>query len=111
MNLRLPQWKVKEMGEFGYGFDETPAELDDAFIGLSGVLPPLIKLTQIEKSLQLLADEVERTRRRVNALEYIFIPDIEDTIRHIDDRLTELERSNLTRLMKVKELVLEHRGM
>ena len=111
LNLHLPQWEVKEEGEFSYSFAGTSADFDNALAGLSRILPSMVKLAQTEKALQLLADEVERTRRRVNALEYIFIPDMEETVRHIDDRLTELERSNLTRLMKVKELVFEHRGM
>jgi len=109
LNLNLPQWELREEGEFNYGFAETCADFDNALTGLSKILPSMVKLAQVEKALQLLAGEVERTRRRVNALEYIFIPDMEETVRHIDDRLSELERSNLTRLMKVKELVLEHR--
>ena len=111
LNLHLPQWELEEEGKFSYGFAGTCVDFDNALTWLSKILPFMVKLAQAEKSLQLLADEVERTRRRVNALEYIFIPDMEETVRHIDDRLSELERSNLTRLMKVKELVLTHRGM
>ena len=100
-----------EMGTEGdiypYGFANTAAELDEAISTLSELTPRLLKLAETEKSAQLLADEIEKTRRRVNALEYVLIPDLEETIKYIVMKLEENERSNLTRLMKVKDMMLE----
>ena len=92
---------------YPYGFANTTAELDEAISTLSELTPKLLKLAEIEKSAQLLADEIERTRRRVNALEYVLIPNLEETIKYIVMKLDENERSNLTRLMKVKDMMLE----
>jgi len=92
---------------YPYGFANTTAELDEAISTLSELAPKLLKLAEIEKSAQLLADEIERTRRRVNALEYVLIPNLEETIKYIVMKLDENERSNLTRLMKVKDMMLE----
>ena len=92
---------------YPYGFANTTAELDEAISTLSELTPKLLKLAEIEKSAQLLADEIERTRRRVNALEYVLIPNLEETIKYIVMKLYENERSNLTRLMKVKDMMLE----
>jgi len=71
------------------------------------VLPHLLELAQIEKSAQMIAEEIERTRRRVNALEYVQIPDLEETIKYIKMKLDENERGNQTRLMKIKDMMLE----
>ena len=90
-----------------YGLAETSAQLDGAIAGLAEMLPKLIKLAEIEKSCDLLADEIEKTRRRVNALEYVMIPQFEETIRFITMKLDENERSSLTRLMKVKSMIEE----
>lgn len=92
---------------YPYGFANTTAELDEAIATLSELTPKLLKLAEIEKSAQLLADEIEKTRRRVNALEYVLIPNLEETIKYIVMKLEENERSNLTRLMKVKDMMLE----
>jgi len=92
---------------FPYGFANTSGELDGAILALSEVLPHLLRLAELEKSAQLLADEIEKTRRRVNALEYVLIPNLEDTIKYIVMKLDENERGNLTRLMKVKDMMLE----
>ncbi|MEW5783560.1 MAG: V-type ATP synthase subunit D [Bacillota bacterium] len=97
-----------ETGEssiFPYGFVDTSAELDVSIETLSGIMPRLLELAQVEKAVQLLADEIEKTRRRVNALEYVLIPKIEGTIRYITMKLDESERSALTRLMKIKDVV------
>jgi V/A-type H+-transporting ATPase subunit D len=72
------------------------------------VLGRMVELASKEKALELIGDEIERTRRRVNALEYILIPNLEETIRYISMKLSEMERGNLTRLMRVKEIVREH---
>ena len=88
-----------------YGLAETSAQLDGAIAGLAEMLPKLIRLAEVEKSCDLLADEIEKTRRRVNALEYVMIPQFEETIRSITMKLDENERGNLTRLMKVKSMI------
>jgi len=109
MNLRLPQFDVKSQGKVhSYGLLNTSAELDSALGAYSELLPEMLRLAQIERSVELLANEIETTRRRVNALEYILIPNLQDTIRYIKMRLDEIERSNLSRLMRVKEIVQSH---
>lgn len=90
-----------------YGFAFTSGSLDAAVKRLTDMLPDLVRLAELEKSTQLLADEIERTRRRVNALEYIMIPRYEETIRSIVMKLDENERGNLTRQMKVKDMIAE----
>ncbi|TJX13189.1 V-type ATP synthase subunit D [Tissierella creatinini] len=90
---------------YPYGFAQTSSELDDAISKLYGIMPKLLELAEVEKSCQLMADEIEKTRRRVNALEYRTIPDLEDTIRFIRMKLDESERSTITRLMKVKDII------
>lgn len=92
---------------YPYGFANTTGELDEAIATLSDLAPELLKLAEMEKSAQLLADEIEKTRRRVNALEYVLIPNLQETIKYIVMKLDENERSNLTRLMKVKDMVLK----
>lgn len=90
-----------------YGFAFTSAELDSAVADLTAVLPDLIRLAQAEKTAQMLASEIEKTRRRVNALEYIMIPQYQAAIRKITMKLDENERGNITRLMKVKSMIAE----
>ncbi len=84
-----------------------PSELDGAVLDLAAVLPELIELAEVEKTCNLLADEIEKTRRRVNALEHVMIPELTETIRFITMKLEENERANLNRLMKVKEMMTE----
>lgn len=96
-----------EKNIYPYGFATTSGELDGAVSTLAEVLPYLLELAQMEKSGQLLAEEIEKTRRRVNALEYVMIPQLEETIKYITMKLDENERGNLTRLMKVKDMMLE----
>ena len=91
---------------YSYGFAFTSADLDDAVKSLADVLPDLIRLAEIEKSCQLMADEIEKTRRRVNALEHVMIPETQEQIRYITRKLDENERSTQTRLMKVKDMML-----
>ena len=91
---------------YSYGFALTPGELDDAVKAFSDVMPKLLKLAEVEKSCQLMASEIEKTRRRVNALEHVMIPQYEETIRYITMKLDENERSTTTRLMKVKDMML-----
>lgn len=92
---------------FPYGFAFTSFELDDAVMSLNGLLPDLIKLAEIEKSCELMAAEIEKTRRRVNSLEHVMIPRYEETIKYISMKLEENDRSSRTRLMKVKDMLLE----
>ncbi len=96
-----------ETDMYPYGFAGTASELDSAIATLSELTPTLLKLAELEKSAQLMADEIEKTRRRVNALEYVLIPNLEETIKYIVMKLDENERGNLTRLMKVKDMMLE----
>ena len=90
---------------YPYGFAQTSGELDDAISKLYGIMPQVLELAQVEKSAQLMADEIEKTRRRVNALEYRTIPELTETIKYIRMKLDENERSTITRLMKVKEII------
>ena len=92
---------------FSYGFAFTSADLDDAVEQLSGVFDQMLKLAQTEKGCQLMAAEIEKTRRRVNALEHVIIPDTQKGIRYITMKLDENERSTQVRLMKVKDMVLK----
>lgn len=90
---------------YPYGFVGTSAELDASIETLSEIMPGLLKLAELEKAVQLLADEIEKTRRRVNALEYVLIPKMQETVRYITMKLDENERGALTRLMKIKDIV------
>ena len=91
---------------YPYGFAATSGELDTAVDALGKVFRKLLKLAEIEKSAQLMAEEIEKTRRRVNALEYVVIPETQDNIRYITMKLDENDRSTTTRLMKVKDMLL-----
>ncbi len=111
MSVNIPSMKFirKLEGDEGsiypYGFAQTSSELDDAISKLYDILPKLLALAEIEKATLLMADEIEKTRRRVNALEYRTIPDLQETIRFIRMKLDESERSAITRLMKVKDII------
>ena len=109
VNVPIMNFKRELEGDEGsiypYGFMNTSAELDDAIGKLYRVLPKLLELAEVEKSGQLMADEIEKTRRRVNALEYMTIPQLEETIKYIRMKLDENERGALTRLMKVKSMI------
>jgi V/A-type H+-transporting ATPase subunit D len=91
---------------FSYGFAYTSADLDGAVQSLSDILPDMIRLAETEKSCQMMAAEIEKTRRRVNALEHVIIPETQEGIRYITMKLDENERSTQVRLMKVKDMVL-----
>ncbi|MGI6050777.1 MAG: V-type ATP synthase subunit D [Acetivibrionales bacterium] len=112
MSVEVPVFEFSTEGQTGddifpYGFATTSGELDGAMMALQKVTPHLLKLAELEKTAQLMADEIEKTRRRVNALEYVMIPNLEETIKYIVMKLDENERGNLTRLMKVKDMMLE----
>lgn len=89
-----------------YGLASTAGELDQAILALHEAFPVMLELAEVEKSAQLLADEIEKTRRRVNSLEYILIPELISQIRSITMKMDENERGNLTRLMKVKDMIV-----
>jgi len=109
MNLVVPVFKLKTEGKLAsYGLAATPAELDTSLVAMEKVLGRMVELASKEKALELIGDEIERTRRRVNALEYILIPNLEETIRYISMKLSEMERGNITRLMRIKEIIRDH---
>ena len=92
---------------FSYGFAFTSSDLDDAVQSLADIMPDMLRLAQVEKSCQLMASEIEKTRRRVNALEHVMIPQTQQQIKYITMKLDENERSTQTRLMKVKDMMLK----
>ena len=92
---------------YPYGFAQTSGELDDALEKMAKVFEDMLELAQVEKTMQLLAEEIEKTRRRVNALEYVMIPELEGNIKYISMKLEENENSTKVRLLKVKEMVLQ----
>ena len=103
-----PKYRTSDSNDiYSYGTAFTSIDLDGAVSSLSEVFPKMIRLAEIEKACQLMADEIEKTRRRVNALEHIMIPDYEETIKFITMKLSENERSTTTSLMKVKDMVLK----
>lgn len=112
MSVDVPEFDFHTTAEdptniYPYGYANTSGELDAAISGLSEAFPLMLELAAKEKEAQMLAAELERTRRRVNALEYVKIPQLEMTIRYIRMKLDEDERGNQTRLMKVKDMILE----
>ncbi len=111
LSINVPRLTLEQSGDFSYpyGFATTSSELDNAIKMFSELVPMLVELAEMEKTASRLADEIEKTRRRVNALEYVMIPQFKEQIRRISMKLDENERGNLTRLMKTKEM-LEKRG-
>ena len=112
MSVNIPVFHTKtrtpdENDIYSYGFAFTSADLDEAVKSLSEILPRLLLLAEREKSCQLLAEEIEKTRRRVNALEHVVIPETQENIRYITMKLDENERSTQIRLMKVKDMMLK----
>ncbi len=112
MSVNVPQYsfstKTADASEiYPYGFAQTSAELDVAMQAISAVFEDMLELARVEKTMQLLAEEIEKTRRRVNALEYVMIPEMEENIRYITMKLAENENATKVRLMKVKDMVLQ----
>ena len=112
MSVNVPQYSFHTRNNdpseiYPYGFAQTSGELDDALSRMAVVFEDMLQLAQVEKTTQMLAQEIEKTRRRVNALEYVMIPELEQNIRYISMKLDENESSTKVRLMKVKEMVLE----
>ena len=112
MSVNVPVYEFHTRNEdpteiYPYGFAQTSGELDDALDNLATVFQDMLRLAQVEKSMQLLAQEIEKTRRRVNAREYVMIPDMKEKIRYISMKLEENERGANTRIMKVKDMILK----
>lgn len=109
MSVYVPEmnFTVEEQNkesDFKYGYLNSNSEIDESVDQIEDVLEDLLLLTEIEKTCQLMADEIEKTRRRVNALEYRMIPQLEETIYYIEMKLEENERASITRIMKVKDM-------
>ena len=110
MNIRVPQRNFnyedtpEDVSEIHYGYLNSNGELDSAIEKMLGIMPRMLELAETEKKCQLMADEIEKTRRRVNALEYKTIPELEETIYFIEMKLEENERAEITRLIKVKDM-------
>ena len=112
MSVDVPKYEFhtssQDPGEiYPYGFAQTSGELDDAVDAMSRVFQDMLRLAEVEKTSQLLAEEIEKTRRRVNALEYVKIPEMQENIKYITMKLDENERANTIRLMKVKDMLLK----
>ena len=113
MSVVVPVMQLKESeskDKYPYSFGSVTAELDGSIAVLSGLLQKMVKLAEIEKTCNMLAIEIEKNRRRVNALEYVMIPQLEETIKFITMKLDENERSNIVRLVKVKAMIAEERA-
>ncbi len=113
MSVKVPQYSFRTQNSdpseiYPYGFAQTSGELDDALDRMAKVFEDMLKLAEVEKSMQLMAQEIEKTRRRVNALEYVMIPELTENIKYITMKLAENENSTKVRLMKVKEMVLQN---
>ena len=112
MSVNVPQYSFQTKNNdpseiYPYGFAQTSGELDDALDKMARVFEDMLELAQVEKTMQLLAEEIEKARRRVNALEYVMIPELEGNIKYIAMKLEENENATKVRLLKVKEMVLQ----
>lgn len=110
LNLEIPKLHLQRSQSeesYPYSFAEVTSEADHAVASAGRLVERLLRLAELEKATTMLSDEIERSKRRVNALEYVMIPDIEETIRYISQKLEENERGSLTRLMKVKSMLEE----
>ena len=113
MSVNVPEYSFRTKNNdpseiYPYGFAQTSGELDDALEQMAKVFEDMLQLAQVEKTMQLPAEEIEKPRRRVNALEYVMIPELEENIRYITMKLEENENATKVRLLKVKEMVLEN---
>jgi len=113
MGVPVPQFRVPQSAirdrRFRYSLTQTPPELDIAFEELRKLPKLLFEVARVEKALLLLATELERTRRRTNALEYVLIPELQENRRDIEQKISERERSDISRLMKIKEMIMAER--
>ena len=113
MSVNVPEFRpvyksAQTDSIYPYGFAFTSGDLDAAVKALSDIMPDMLRLAEVEKTCQLLSAEIEKNRRRVNALEHVMIPDYTDTIKYITMKLDENERSTTARLMKIKDMMLEN---
>ena len=110
MNIETPhlEYEVSDSVDLTYSFFSSPLELDESLVNLSKLLPKIIELAQLDKASSMLASEIEKTRRRVNAIEYVMMPEMETSIHEIRMKLEDNERSNIVRLMKSKEIILQN---
>jgi len=106
LNVKVPVFEVSVNENNSYSLVDTPVDLDDAILQLKEFLPFVVHVAELEQSIRLLAREIEKTRRRVNALEYVLIPQLQDSIKFIKTKLDEMERSNISRIMKIKEMLV-----
>ena len=106
MSVNVPQYKFKCEGKYySYSLVDTAAELDGALKKYHDILPLMLKVAELDKAITLLANEIEKTRRRVNALEYVIIPDLEETIKFITMKLDEIARSTNSAIMRIKDII------
>jgi len=106
MSVNVPQYNLKCEGRYySYGLVDTTAELDNALKKYHEILPLMLRVAELDKSITLLANEIEKTRRRVNALEYVIIPDLEETIKFITMKLDEMARSTTSAIMRIKDII------
>jgi V/A-type H+-transporting ATPase subunit D len=106
MSVNVPQYKFKSEGKYySYSLVDTAAELDGALKKYHDILPLMLKVAELDKAITLLANEIEKTRRRVNALEYVIIPDLEETITFITMKLDEMARSTNSAIMRIKDII------
>ncbi len=109
MNVKFPVFKEKERGiPYSYPITFTHEEIDIVFKEMKEILKEIITLSSVERELYCIAEEISKTRRRVNALEYIMIPDLKETIKYISGKLEEMERGNIARLLKIKDIIRSH---
>jgi V/A-type H+-transporting ATPase subunit D len=112
MSVEIPTFEYKTRTSdpndiYSYGYAFTSGDLDSAVKSLADILPDMLELAEKEKACQMMAAEIEKTRRRVNALEHVMIPETREQIKYITMKLDENERSTQVRLMKVKDMMLE----
>lgn len=106
MSVQVPNYEIIEKGNlYTYGMMQTSPELDNAVKRYKEILPLMVKMAELDKAIVLLTEEVEKTRRRVNALEYVMIPNLEDTIKFITMKLDEMARSSNSAIMRIKEII------
>ena len=106
MSVKVPRFKVKEEGRlYTYGMIEASPELDNSLKKYHEIVPLMVKMAELDKAIILLTEEIEKTRRRVNALEYVMIPNLEDTIKFITMKLDEMARSTNSAIMRIKEMI------
>jgi len=106
LSVIVPHFEAEVRPGAAYSLLDTPLEFDEASAGLAEYFPRILELAETEHAVWLLMEEIERTRRRVNALEYILIPQLRETVKYVQGKLDENERGNITRLMKIKEMRL-----